>query len=241
MRHHSLMGEQEVRQREELRKGSATHLRQLLEAASGGHPPEPDGIVEVISRPPGPVHAVVAFMSHIVVAADVDEKWVLARLDPDDPGAATRPGFLAELGRHLGAHAGQLDAVLVARGALQGNQGLDLVEVDGTEHHRVRRAQRYRTDVRAWRTKNGTGLVTIGRGLADRWEISFELDAGARGHGLGRLLALACRELVSTDESVYAQVSPGNVASLRALLSSGFSPIASEVLLLDHHWHPEAG
>lgn len=221
---------------------SARHLHQLLASAAGGHPPEPDGIVEVIARPPGPVHAVVAFMSHIVVAADVDEAWVLARLDPDDPGVATRPDFLAELGRHVGAHAGQLDAVLVAQGALPGSQGLDLVEVDAAaEHPRFLRAQRFRTDVRAWRTKNGTGLVTIGRGLADRWEISFELDAGARGHGLGRVLALACRELVSTDEAVYAQVSPGNVASLRALLSAGFCPIASEVLFLDYNWHPEAG
>ena len=52
-----------------------------------------------------------------------------------------------------------------------------------------------------------------------------------RGRGLGRCVALAGREVGPNDQPVYAQVSPGNVASLRAVLGAGLSPVASEVLL----------
>jgi hypothetical protein len=52
-----------------------------------------------------------------------------------------------------------------------------------------------------------------------------------RGRGLGRCLVLAGRELGPNDQPVYAQVSPGNVASFRAVLGAGLSPVASEVLL----------
>ncbi|MGH9068730.1 MAG: GNAT family N-acetyltransferase, partial [Acidimicrobiales bacterium] len=216
-------------------------LRRLLDAAAAGRPPAPDGRVEVISRPPGPVHAVVSFTAHVVVAATVEEDWVLGQVDLDDPGAPTIPHFVAALADHVGARAGQLDAVLVARPAAAGaagNESLSLAELDpekvaASDHPRLRRACQYRRDLRAFETEDGAGLVVVGRGLAGRLEVAFEVAPGARGRGLGRALARAGYGLAPAGEPVYAQVSPGNVASLRALLAAGYVPVASEVLLLD--------
>jgi hypothetical protein len=52
--------------------------------------------------------------------------------------------------------------------------------------------------------------------------------------GLGRRMVAAALALVPATEPVFAQASPGNAASLRALLASGFRPISSEVLFVTH-------
>ncbi len=69
------------------------------------------------------------------------------------------------------------------------------------------------------------GLLTIGRGLARRVEVSIEVESAARSSGLGRALP-------PPGEAVFAQISPGNAASVRAFLSAGYRPIGSEVLFL---------
>ena len=74
------------------------------------------------------------------------------------------------------------------------------------------------------------GLVTIGRGLADRIELSVELT-GQRRRGDGRALIAGGLAALPAGTPVFAQVSPGNAASLRAFLAAGFVPIGSEVLL----------
>ncbi len=93
------------------------------------------------------------------------------------------------------------------------------------------RALRYRDDVRVWRTADAVGHVLIGRGLAGRWETAFEVEPTARGRGLGRRLAGSAAVLVPGGEPVWAQVSPGHPASLRAVLDAGYRPICAEVLL----------
>jgi hypothetical protein len=55
---------------------------------------------------------------------------------------------------------------------------------------------------------------------------------GRTAQGLGRALALAARHLVPAGEPVFAQVSPGNAASLRAILAAGYRPLGSEVLFV---------
>jgi GNAT superfamily N-acetyltransferase len=95
----------------------------------------------------------------------------------------------------------------------------------------VVRALRYRDEVRVWRTRDGAGHVLVGRGLAGRWETAFEVESGARGRGLGRHLAAAATALVPAGAHVWAQVAPGNAASLRAVLAAGYRPICAEVLL----------
>jgi GNAT superfamily N-acetyltransferase len=95
---------------------------------------------------------------------------------------------------------------------------------------RVRRADHYRDDVRVWQTEDGAGC-TLGRGLAGRWEVAFEVEPRARGHGLGRVLAAAALGLLPAGTPVFAQVAPGNSVSLRATLAAGYAPVGGEVLL----------
>jgi hypothetical protein len=83
--------------------------------------------------------------------------------------------------------------------------------------------------------RDGGAVLLLGRGLAGRWELAFEVDPDRRDRGLGRTLATAARHLVPAGEPLFAQVTPGNVASVRALLAAGYTPIASEVLLPGHH------
>lgn len=71
----------------------------------------------------------------------------------------------------------------------------------------------------------------IGRGVAGRWEVAVEVDQPLRGFGLGRGLFGAALGLLPDGESVWAQVAPGNAASMRALLASGYHHVGAEVLL----------
>jgi GNAT superfamily N-acetyltransferase len=207
-------------------------LKILLEAAAG-RPPAPDFSVELLPPPPGRVDAVLTFTAHSYVAASVDPERLRARLLPDYPGATTEPAFLAWLGTELGRRAGQIDMVLVAS-HLDGPLPLDLEpREDLAAHPRVARANRYRDHLQVHADRDGGAVLLLGRGLADRWEVAFEVDPDRRDRGLGRALATAARHMVPRDEPLFAQVTPGNVASVRALLAAGYTPIASEVLLTD--------
>jgi hypothetical protein len=219
-------------------------LAALLARAAVGVAPPVDFATELMPRPPGPVSAVLGFTGHHVVAADVDPSWVDANRDLGDFGSVMRAPFIAALAALLGAKTGHFDVVLVRPaggrpGSAPASPGLDLVEAPAMTdaHARVRRALAYRRDVRVFRTTDGAGAVMIGRGLADRWEISFEVEPGARGRGLGTALASAGPGLTPPGEPLFAQVSPGNVASLHVLLAAGYRPIGSEVLLLHGNDH----
>jgi GNAT superfamily N-acetyltransferase len=204
-------------------------LADVLHAAAGGRHPVPDGSVDVVPQH-GRAAGVVAFSAHFVVAADVPHGWVRDQLPPGDYTAPLGARFLVALADRIGADIGSVDAVLIATdlgdGAAEG-----LEEIDAREHPRVVRALRYRDDVRVWGTPDGAGHVIVGRGLAGRWETAFEVEPAARGRGLGRRLAAAATGLVPAGEPVWAQVAPGNAASLRAVLAAGYSPICAEVLL----------
>jgi GNAT superfamily N-acetyltransferase len=116
--------------------------------------------------------------------------------------------------------------VLVAAPALE-STGLRLRPAE-PDHPRVHRALRYRSDVRIWATADGAGLLTVGRGVAGRLEVSLEVEPTAQRQGLGTALAAAAPALVS--EPLWAQVAPANVASLRAFLAAGYRPVGAEVL-----------
>ena len=60
----------------------------------------------------------------------------------------------------------------------------------------------------------------------------MEVAPAHRGAGLGRRLIAAGRRLAPAGAPLFAQVSPGNAASLRAFLAAGFRPVGAEVLLL---------
>ena len=107
--------------------------------------------------------------------------------------------------------------------------GLELVAAE-LDHPRVRRALVHRPEVRIWATPDGAGLLTVGRGVAGRWEVSLEVEPAARGRGLGTALAAAARACVPDGAPLWAQVAPANTASLRAFLAAGYRPVGAEVL-----------
>ena len=205
-------------------------LLRLLHGAATGAPPAADGVVEVWPAPAGAVDAVLAFTAHHVVVAGVEPDLVAARLPEGDLTAPMSPGFLGWLGQELGSLPGSLDVVLAARG-LGGEPPLELrAGVDPDRHPRAARALRYRGDLEVWTAPDGAGVLVLGRGLAGRREVSFEVDPGRRNRGLGRLLVAAARHLTPPDEPLFAQVAPGNAASLRVVEAAGFRPIGAEVL-----------
>jgi hypothetical protein len=73
-------------------------------------------------------------------------------------------------------------------------------------------------------------LAAGGLGGAPPLALRAEVDPAARGRGLGRLLAAAARHLTPPGEPLFAQVAPGNAASLRVVGAAGFCPVGAEVL-----------
>ena len=197
----------------------------LREAAAGRFPPV-DGRVEIVPPDAAGTHAVVEFTGH---------SYVLTDLAADDAafagiggyGGATDPRRLVRLAGPTGS-IGSLDVVMVRRG---GDGRVEpLTELAGRDDHpRVVRSQHHRRDVRVF--GDDRGVVTIGRGLVDRTELSLELTGAASASGVGRALVTAALERVSHEEWVFVQVAPGNAASVRMFLACGFVPVGSEVLI----------
>jgi GNAT superfamily N-acetyltransferase len=164
-----------------------------------------------------------------VIATDADPDWVRAQLPPGDLSAPLNPPFLNALCARTGRRVNSVDLVTVAP-SLPGPPELQLGEVTGSDHPRVRRARRYRDDVRVWALPGG--VLILSRGVAGRWELAMEVDEPARGRGLGRALVAAARHLVPDGALLWAQVAPGNAASVRAVLAAGLAPIGAEALLV---------
>ncbi len=181
--------------------------------------------------PAGPSDVVCAFSAHAVIAAAVAERDVRRRLAPDDLGAPMEAGFLVWLGEQLGVMPGMLDIVLVATGDAPATR-VQIVPQAGDPAARVERARRYRRDVKVFGEAGGRGIGVVGRGLARRWEVAVEVEPAHRNRGLGRELFAAARRFVPEGEPLFAQVSPGNAASLRSVMAAGFKPVGSEVLFL---------
>jgi GNAT superfamily N-acetyltransferase len=194
-----------------------------------GELPPTDGSLRVV-RPPSPqTSAVVAFTAYTLVAADVDPAWVAGQIPAGDLSAPLNPPFLSAVCARLRRRINAVDMVTLAT-PLAGDPPLPLEEIEDADHPRVRRAHRYRDHVRVWCVEGG--VLILGRGLAGRWEAAFEVDPAHRGRGLGRALATSARHLVDRDAvGVWAQVTPGNAASVRALLAAGYQPVGSEALL----------
>jgi len=200
-------------------------LGAALLAAADGRFPAVDGMAELVPLDPAGTCAVVCFTGHAFVLSD-RPAGELAPFALDGFGAALDPRFLVHLAGDNG-EVGSIDVVLVRRGA---GGGSALVERDDLDQHpRVRRSRHHRCEVRV--LGDDRGLVTIGRGLVDRTEMSAELTGAGHGRGNGRALIADGLAEIGRNELVFAQVAPGNAASLRAFLACGFVPIASEVLI----------
>ncbi len=202
-------------------------LYEILGDAAAGRFPDVDGLVEVIEPMSGDHHAVVEFAGHAVVLTDRRLADV-ERRGADGFGGATHPDlvqWLAGPSGWIGSH----DAVLAAPGLGGASLAATLEATDRLdEHPRVVRAREHRREVRVHADDHG--LLTLGRGLVDRLELSVERFDGAPP-GTGRRLIDLGRRLVAPGDTVWAQVAPGNAASLRAFLAAGFRPVGAEILL----------
>jgi GNAT superfamily N-acetyltransferase len=206
-----------------------TGLVGLLARVEDGQRLPTDPWLYLLPAPVDTTAAVLAFPGHVVVAADLDPDWIRARLPDGDLSAPMNPPFLHACEQQLGRRVNCIDGLYLAPPAA-GPPLLDLREVADLDHPRVRRARRYRPEVRIWTTDGG--VLVVGRGLAGRWEAAIEVDPAYRGRGLGRTLAAAARHLVPEPRPLWAQVSPGNAASVRAFLAAGYRPVGAEALLV---------
>lgn len=202
----------------------------LTEAAQGRFPP-PDGDVTVLPQPSERDAGVLGFTAHAVIFTDADPDWVKGQLTKGDLAAPLSAAFLHALATATNRKAGSLDILCVAE-SLPGQAPAELTAQPASTHSRVLRALNYRDEVQTWRADGG--IVLIGRGVAGRLETAIEVDEDRRGRGLGRRLAVAARHLVPPETSLWAQIAPGNAASVRAFLAAGFVPVGAEVLLAAH-------
>ncbi len=208
--------------------GDTSHpIQQILEQAAHGVFPAPHGTTTVLPPCDGQ-HGVVAMTAALFVLTDVAEPEVLRRLDQTVVGAAMRSPFLTWLAGESAMECGFIDLVLARRGI--GGVPRHLYKVDSHDSSRVTRSEKHRDDVQILATADRKGVVTIGRGLAGRRELSIELPTDQRFDGLGRQMIYDGLRAIGPNDFVFAQVSPGNAASLRAFLATEFCPIGSEVL-----------
>lgn len=171
----------------------------------------------------------ISFTGHVLVVADVDPEWLAAHLRPGQLSEAFTPPFLGALAVRLGRRVNAIDLLALAP-VPPPPSDLALSAVRDLDHARVRRARRYRDDLRLF-AADGC-MVVLGRGLGDRWEVGLEVDEAHRNRGLGRRLAVAAAGLVPDERRLWAQIAPGNAASLRAFLAAGYRPVGQEALLV---------
>ena len=198
----------------------------VLDAAAAGRFPPADGSVEVLPPDPAGWWAVVALTGHAYVLADVDVDE-LRRSGADGIGGASKPDVLRWLAGPAG-HIGSLDAVLVDR------------RTAGADPAAARRPRRPpagpaggeppHATSRSTATTPGSSSSVAGWSAGGSSPSSCSTrPAGGAGHG--RRLIRAGLAALPPGEGCWAQVAPGNAASLRAFLACGFIPIGSEVLI----------
>jgi len=203
--------------------GRVDGLLQMLHDAARGRFPDVDGEVTFLGPLDAGLEAVVSFTGHAVIASrfGADAFFDLA---PNGFGSALDPRLLLRMAGD--GEVGMIDVTLVSFGS-----GVDALRpaCDLDDHPRVAHARSLRSSVSVF--ADSDGLVTIGRGLAGRTEVSVELFGDRHGNGLGRRLIESAVGNVPEGQPVFAAVSPGNARSLRAFLAAGFVPIGSEVIV----------
>jgi hypothetical protein len=202
-------------------------LAALLDGVAAGRYPPPDGGVTIVSQPSPRDAGVLAFTAHSVIFIDLDPAWVRGQLAPGDLYGPLLPSFLHAICARTGRRVNSVDMLCVTT-PRAGPPPVALIPAADVSHPRIALALRHRDDVRAWQAPGG--MVLLGRGLAGRWEVAVEVGPGYRGRGLGRGLATAARHLVPGAAPLWAQIAPGNAASVRAFLAAGYVPVGAEVL-----------
>lgn len=170
-----------------------------------------------------------AFTGHAVLAVSTEvTDETIDGLGADGFGGAHDPRLVTALAGP-GAWVDSLDVLLVRRGLGDTSVRSGLVpRPDLARHPRVLHALAVRDDVAVLGLpdRSRSTVVTLGRGMAGLCELSFEVEPSRRG-GAGVALIEDALRAVPADRLVVAGAAPGNAASLRALLSTGFTPIGS--------------
>ena len=208
---------------------TVVNLAAVLDAAGRGTFPPADGSIVVLPPPPGRAMGVIAFNAHWLIATAAPAAWVREQLPRGDLHAPMSPRFLAALADRLERRDDGLDVVLAAPG-LGGKPALR--ETTG-EDSGVAEAAARRGGVRTFTDPAGEARLSIGHGLALRLEIAIVVEPSRRSRGIGARALAEARRLVSPGQPLFAQIAPGNAASLRAFLSAGFRPVGSEILFFE--------
>lgn len=206
-------------------------LDELLREIEAGSRLPTDPWFRVIDPGSPGTHLVWGFTGVNIVVTDLDPEWVGGLLPTrPDLSAPLLPAFLGALEGKLDRRVNNVDMLLIAD-PLDGDPGIPMTRIDDLDHPRVRRAQRYRSDIVVYQAAGG--VVIVGRGVGGRWEVAVEVPEHRRDVGLGRALARAARHLIPEGRAVWAQIAPANAASVRAFLAAGYVPVGAEALLVE--------
>ena len=205
-------------------------LAGVISGAAEGRFPDPDGGWHRVPPWRPGLEAVVSFTAHAVfaVAPDITDDRLTA-LGADGFGGAHDPRLITAL-VGPGGWIDALDMLMAGRGTGRAGVPPPLVDrPDLTAHPRAGFATRIRDDPRVlgYPGPRRSAVAIISRGIAGLTELSFELEPGRRGQGGGAALAADALGVVPAGQLVVAAVTPGNAASVRALLSAGFVPLGS--------------
>jgi hypothetical protein len=209
-------------------------LPRALLAAADGRFPEPDHKVRIAPAVEGAKGAVIAFTGHHVIASTLGVSEVRRAIRERNLQLPTDPRFLAWLADAVDGSSSEdtIDVVTAREGIERGERpAMVPLEDPMLEDRRIAFAAETRRDLRVHRPPDGSAVVVLGRGLAGRLEMSIELAPGARGAGLVDELTEVALAEAGPEETVFAQVSAGNSAALRAALRSGFKPVCGEYLI----------
>ena len=204
-------------------------LTELFDRLARDIYPPRDGAVEIVDSPPGKTDAVVAFTAHHVVAGSVDADLLRNQLEGGDLETAMSPAFLTWFGGQLGSEPSAMRVVMVAKGTGEGSTDLILRD-DLSGHLGVADQLVNRENIQLYSDGYGQSVLILGDGLAGRRELSVQVPASQRRAGTGRRLVRSAIALTPRGAPLFAQVSAGNAASLRAFYNAGFRPIGAEVL-----------
>jgi hypothetical protein len=204
----------------------------IRDAAEGRFLPADGGWSRVPTWRDG-VEGIVCFTGHAVLALDSGVSHErIAGLGADGFGGAAHPRLLCGLAGPDG-WIGSQDALLAGRGTGEGGEAALVPRPDLSSHPRMRYATSIRDTPRpfGYQDQARSALAILSTGLAGLTELSFELEPGRRGGGQATGLIRAALATLPAGELVVAAATPGNAASVRALLAAGFTPLGSVQLL----------
>lgn len=204
----------------------------IRDAADGRFLPSDGGWSRVPTWRDG-VEGIVCFSGHAVLAlgSDISHERI-AELGADGFGGATHPRLLCGLAGPDGT-IGTQDALMAGYGTGEGGEAALVPRPDLSSHPRAQYAASIRDTPRVFGYPDParSAVAILSTGLAGLTELSFELEPDRRGGGQATGLIRSAQATLPAGELVVAAATPGNAASLRALLAAGFTPLGSVQLL----------